>query len=168
MGHNSTYMHTPAVLAQMQPLLPMLDDLPAQWQTWKEQFGSYLKASGLDRAPKEKQLAIFLQRLGTDRPRILPTRTGNKFKPDPHPWKKDVYTLKFTNLRTAQENKSTKTDSWWWCARSCSLRHQNPDSSWTDTRSHCCSRGNFNEKWSQGMATQEYPLPFVWAWWCLH
>lgn len=76
---------TPAVLAQMQPLLPMLDDLPTQWKTWKEQFGSYLIATGLDKAPREKQLAIFLQRLETDRPRILPKHTGNKLKPAPLP-----------------------------------------------------------------------------------
>ncbi|KAF3855965.1 hypothetical protein F7725_016688 [Dissostichus mawsoni] len=62
----------------MQPLLPMLDDLSAQWKTWKEQFGSYLIATGLDKAPKEKQLAIFLQRLGTDRQRILPHKAGLK------------------------------------------------------------------------------------------
>lgn len=65
----------------MQPLLPMLDGPSTQWMTWKEQFGSYLIATGLDKAPKEKQLAIFLQRLGTDRQRILPTHTGNKLKP---------------------------------------------------------------------------------------
>ncbi|XP_054639302.1 disks large-associated protein 4 isoform X2 [Dunckerocampus dactyliophorus] len=51
------------------------DGLSTQWKTWKEQFGSYLIANGLDKAPKEKQLAIFLQRLGTDRPRIIPTHT---------------------------------------------------------------------------------------------
>ncbi|GLD48949.1 disks large-associated protein 4-like protein [Lates japonicus] len=51
------------------------DDLSTQWKTWKEQFGSYLIATGLDKAPKEKQLAIFLQRLGTDRQRILPSHT---------------------------------------------------------------------------------------------
>ncbi|XP_051931919.1 disks large-associated protein 4 isoform X2 [Hippocampus zosterae] len=51
------------------------DGLSTQWKTWKEQFGSYLIATGLDKAPKEKQLAIFLQRLGTDRPRIIPTHT---------------------------------------------------------------------------------------------
>ncbi|XP_038157694.1 disks large-associated protein 4 isoform X3 [Cyprinodon tularosa] len=51
------------------------DDLSSQWKTWKEQFSSYLIATGLDRAPKEKQLAIFLQRFGTDRPRILPPHT---------------------------------------------------------------------------------------------
>ncbi|XP_061731395.1 disks large-associated protein 4 isoform X1 [Nerophis ophidion] len=51
------------------------DGLSTQWKTWKEQFGSYLIANGLDQAPKEKQLAIFLQRLGTDRPRITPAQT---------------------------------------------------------------------------------------------
>ncbi|MEQ2217940.1 hypothetical protein XENOCAPTIV_026637 [Xenoophorus captivus] len=59
------------------------DDLSTQWKTWKEQFASYLIATGLDKAPKEKQLAIFLQRFGTDRPRILPTHTGNNSKPLP-------------------------------------------------------------------------------------
>lgn len=78
-------MHTPSFLAQMQPLLPMLDDVSTQWKTWKEQFGSYLIARGLDKAPKEKLLAIFLQRLGTDRPRILPTNTGNNLKLAPLP-----------------------------------------------------------------------------------
>ncbi|KAJ0068988.1 hypothetical protein NL108_015761, partial [Boleophthalmus pectinirostris] len=33
------------------------DDLSAQWTQWKYQFGSYLRATGLDKAPKEKQLA---------------------------------------------------------------------------------------------------------------
>jgi len=70
--------------AQMQPFLPIPDDLSTQWKTWKEQFASYLKATGLDKAPKEKQLAIFLQRFGTDRPRILPPHTGNRLKPTPH------------------------------------------------------------------------------------
>ncbi|XP_069366349.1 disks large-associated protein 4 isoform X5 [Paralichthys olivaceus] len=51
------------------------DDLSTQWKTWKEQFGSYLIATGLDKAPKEKQLALFLQRFGTDRPRIRPSHT---------------------------------------------------------------------------------------------
>lgn len=78
-------MHTQDFLAQIQPLLPMLDGLSTQWKTWKEQFGSYLIATGLDKAPKEKQLAIFLQRLGTDRPCILPTHTGNNLKPVPLP-----------------------------------------------------------------------------------
>lgn len=80
----------------MQPFLPTLDDLPTQWKTWKEQFGSYLIANGLDRAPTEKQLAIFLQRLGTDRQRILPAHTGNKLKPARIPYKKmlSIYHLK--------------------------------------------------------------------------
>lgn len=63
-----------------------LEDLSAQWKTWKEQFTSYLIATGLDKAPKEKQLAIFLQRFGTDRPRILPAHTGNNSKT--LPWKR--------------------------------------------------------------------------------
>lgn len=70
-------MPTAAHVAQIQPFLPILDN---QWKTWKEQFASYLIATGLDKAPKEKQLAIFLQRFGTDRPRILPTHTGNDSK----------------------------------------------------------------------------------------
>ncbi|XP_060898106.1 disks large-associated protein 4 isoform X2 [Labrus mixtus] len=51
------------------------DILSTHLKTWKEQFASYLIATGLDKAPKEKQLAIFLQRLGKDRPRILPAHT---------------------------------------------------------------------------------------------
>lgn len=69
----------------MQPFVPILDDLSAQWKTWKEQFASYLIATGLDKAPKEKQLAIFLQRFGKDRPRILPPHTGNNLNPTPPP-----------------------------------------------------------------------------------
>lgn len=78
-------MHAALHAAQMQPFLPMLDELSGQWKTWKEQFGSYLRATGLDKEPKEKQLAIFLQRFGTDRPHILPPRTGNNVKPTPFP-----------------------------------------------------------------------------------
>lgn len=76
------HAHT-SIYSSMKPLLLMLDNLSTQWKTWKEQFGSYLIATGLDKAPKEKQLAIFLQRLGTDRPRILPTNTGNNLKQVP-------------------------------------------------------------------------------------
>lgn len=89
-----THLH---FLAQMQPLLPMLDDLSAQWKTWREQFGSYLRATGLDKAPKEKQLAIFLQRLGKDRPRFLPSHTGNKVK---------------TSSSILKEKESQITNSW--------------------------------------------------------
>lgn len=92
-------MHTALHLAQMQPFLPMLDDLSAQWKTWKEQFGSYLRATGLDKEPKEKQLAIFLQRFGADRPRILPPRTGNNVKPAPFPPKIILSIYHFMNYK---------------------------------------------------------------------
>ena len=89
----------------MQPFSPTLDNLSAQWKAWKEQFSSYLIATGLDKAPKEKQLAIFLQRFGTDRPRILPPHTGNSLKPAPLPLQRSHH---FPSLQAAKEKKVIK------------------------------------------------------------
>lgn len=117
----------------MQPLLPMLDNLSTQWKTWKEQFGSYLIATGLDKAPKEKQLAIFQQRFGTDRPCILPSHTGNNLKKNSYSLLKKMFiNLPHHELQKKRKknhyqypnNNDQKVPIGQWCAHSCSFTKQ--------------------------------------------
>ncbi|XP_073324872.1 disks large-associated protein 4 isoform X2 [Pagrus major] len=128
------------------------DDLPAQWQTWKEQFGSYLKASGLDKAPKEKQLAIFLQRLGTDRPRILPTHTVStcittckRAAPPPVPprttSKPYISVTVQSSTESAQDNYLDQQDRRSEVNSQSSHAHSNSSDSLDSTRANSLARG---------------------------
>uniref|UniRef100_A0A3P8S2T0 DLG associated protein 4 n=1 Tax=Amphiprion percula TaxID=161767 RepID=A0A3P8S2T0_AMPPE len=128
------------------------DDLSAQWKTWKEQFGSYLIASGLDKAPKEKQLAIFLQRFGTDRPRILPTRTVStcittckKTAPPPVPprttSKPYISVTVQSSTESAQDNYLDQQDRRSEVNSQSSHAHSNSSDSLDSTRANSLARG---------------------------
>ncbi|XP_070758255.1 disks large-associated protein 4 isoform X2 [Enoplosus armatus] len=128
------------------------DDLSTQWKTWKEQFGSYLIATGLDKAPKEKQLAIFLQRLGTDRPRILPTRTVStcittckKAAPPPVPprttSKPYISVTVQSSTESAQDNYLDQQDRRSEVNSQSSHAHSNSSDSLDSTRANSLARG---------------------------
>ncbi|KAM9813980.1 disks large-associated protein 4 [Neosynchiropus ocellatus] len=128
------------------------EDLPTQWKTWKEQFGSYLIATGLDKAPKEKQLAIFLQRLGTDRPRILPTRTVStcittckKSAPPPVPprttSKPYISVTVQSSTESAQDNYLDQQDQRSEVNSQSSHAHSNSSDSLDSTRANSLARG---------------------------
>ncbi|KAF3689627.1 Disks large-associated protein 4 [Channa argus] len=145
------HAHT-SILAQMQPLLLMLDNLSTQWKTWKEQFGSYLIATGLDKAPKEKQLALFLHRLGTDRPRILPTNTVStcitncrKAAPPPVPprttSKPYISVTVQSSTESAQDNYLDQQDRRSEVNSQSSHAHSNSSDSLDSTRANSLARG---------------------------
>ncbi|XP_029948540.1 disks large-associated protein 4 isoform X2 [Salarias fasciatus] len=128
------------------------DDLSAQWKTWKEQFGSYLIATGLDKAPKEKQLAIFLQRFGTDRPRILPSRTVSscittckKAAPPPVPprttSKPYISVTVQSSTESAQDNYLDQQDRRSEVTSQSSHAHSNSSDSLDSTRANSLARG---------------------------
>ncbi|XP_049436031.1 disks large-associated protein 4 isoform X1 [Epinephelus fuscoguttatus] len=128
------------------------DDLPTQWKTWKEQFGSYLIANGLDRAPKEKQLAIFLQRLGTDRQRILPAHTVStcittckKAAPPPVPprttSKPYISVTVQSSTESAQDNYLDQQDRRSEVNSQSSHAHSNSSDSLDSTRANSLARG---------------------------
>ncbi|KAI3370298.1 hypothetical protein L3Q82_025066 [Scortum barcoo] len=123
-----------------------------QWKTWKEQFGSYLKATGLDKAPKEKQLAIFLQRLETDRQRILPTRTVStcittckKAGPPPVPprttSKPYISVTVQSSTESAQDNYLDQQDRRSEVNSQSSHAHSNSSDSLNSTRANSLARG---------------------------
>ncbi|KAK5616961.1 hypothetical protein CRENBAI_012368 [Crenichthys baileyi] len=130
------------------------DDLSTQWKTWKEQFASYLIATGLDKAPKEKQLAIFLQRFGTDRPRILPTHTGEvstcitsckKVAPPPVPprttSKPYISVTVQSSTESAQDNYLDQQDRRSEVNSQSSHAHSNSSDSLDSTRANSLARG---------------------------
>ncbi|XP_024863111.1 disks large-associated protein 4 isoform X3 [Kryptolebias marmoratus] len=128
------------------------DDLSAQWKTWKEQFASYLIATGLDKAPKEKQLAIFLQRFGTDRPRILPTHTVSthitsckKTAPPPVPprttSKPYISVTVQSSTESAQDNYLDQQDRRSEVNSQSSHAHSNSSDSLDSTRANSLARG---------------------------
>ncbi|XP_068598093.1 disks large-associated protein 4 [Brachionichthys hirsutus] len=128
------------------------DDLPTLWKTWKEQFGSYLIATGLDKAPKEKQLAILLQRLGTDRPRILPTHTVStcittckKSAPPPVPprttSKPYISVTVQSSTESAQDNYLDQQDRRSEVNSQSSHAHSNSSDSLDSTRANSLARG---------------------------
>ncbi|KAJ4926688.1 hypothetical protein JOQ06_014437 [Pogonophryne albipinna] len=127
------------------------DDLSAQWMTWKEQFGSYLIATGLDKAPKEKQLAIFLQRLGTDRQRILPHKvstcitTCKKVAPPPVPprttSKPYISVTVQSSTESAQDNYLDQQDRRSEVTSQSSHAHSNSSDSLDSTRANSLARG---------------------------
>ncbi|XP_038553126.1 disks large-associated protein 4 isoform X1 [Micropterus salmoides] len=128
------------------------DNLSTQWKTWKEQFGSYLIAAGLDKAPKEKQLAICLQRLGTDRPRILPTRTVStcittckKTAPPPVPprttSKPYISVTVQSSTESAQDNYLDQQDRRSEVNSQSSHAHSNSSDSLDSTRANSLARG---------------------------
>ncbi|KAM9757786.1 disks large-associated protein 4 isoform 3-T6 [Menidia menidia] len=128
------------------------DDLSAQWMTWKEQFASYLKATGLDKAPKEKQLAIFLQRFGTGRPRILPPHTvstcittSKKTAPPPVPprttSKPYISVTVQSSTESAQDNYLDQQDRRSEVNSQSSHAHSNSSDSLDSTRANSLARG---------------------------
>ncbi|XP_068171741.1 disks large-associated protein 4 isoform X2 [Antennarius striatus] len=128
------------------------DDLPTLWKTWKEQFGSYLIATGLDKAPKEKQLAILLQRLGTDRPRILPTHTVStcittckRSAPPPVPprttSKPYISVTVQSSTESAQDNYLDQQDRRSEVNSQSSHAHSNSSDSLDSTRANSLARG---------------------------
>ncbi|KAK5934306.1 hypothetical protein CgunFtcFv8_014716 [Champsocephalus gunnari] len=127
------------------------DDLSAQWMTWKEQFGSYLIATGLDKAPKEKQLAIFLQRWGTDRQRILPHKvstcitTCKKVAPPPVPprttSKPYISVTVQSSTESAQDNYLDQQDRRSEVTSQSSHAHSNSSDSLDSTRANSLARG---------------------------
>ncbi|XP_028302481.1 disks large-associated protein 4 isoform X1 [Gouania willdenowi] len=128
------------------------DELSAQWKTWKEQFGSYLIATGLDKAPKEKQLAIFLQRFGTDRPSILPSRTVStcrttykKAAPPPVPprttSKPYISVTVQSSTESAQDNYLDQQDRRSEVTSQSSHAHSNSSDSLDSTRANSLARG---------------------------
>ncbi|XP_047203239.1 disks large-associated protein 4 isoform X3 [Girardinichthys multiradiatus] len=128
------------------------DDLSTQWKTWKEQFASYLIATGLDKAPKEKQLAIFLQRFGTDRPRILPTHTVStcitsckKVAPPPVPprttSKPYISVTVQSSTESAQDNYLDQQDRRSEVNSQSSHAHSNSSDSLDSTRANSLARG---------------------------
>ncbi|TMS19086.1 Disks large-associated protein 4 [Larimichthys crocea] len=133
------------------------DDLPTQLKTWKEQFGSYLIATGLDKAPKEKQLALFLQHLGTDRPQttrqtILPTRTVStcittckKVAPPPVPprttSKPYISVTVQSSTESAQDNYLDQQDRRSEVNSQSSHAHSNSSDSLDSTRANSLARG---------------------------
>ncbi|KAM7401841.1 hypothetical protein PAMP_017119 [Pampus punctatissimus] len=128
------------------------DGLSTQWKTWKEQFGSYLIATGLDKAPKEKQLAIFLQRFGTDRPRILPTHTVStcittckKVAPPPVPprttSKPYISVTVQSSTESAQDNYLDQQDRRSEVNSQSSHAHSNSSDSLDSTRANSLARG---------------------------
>ncbi|KAJ8403266.1 hypothetical protein AAFF_G00354830 [Aldrovandia affinis] len=66
-------MNVSAFLSPIQPFLATPGDPPLPWKIWKQQFSTYLLATGLNTAPKEQQLAILLDSLGTEGQRIFAT-----------------------------------------------------------------------------------------------
>ncbi|XP_040926643.1 disks large-associated protein 4 isoform X2 [Betta splendens] len=128
------------------------DNLSTQWKTWKEQFGSYLIATGLDKAPKEKQLAIFLQRLGTDRPRLLATNTVStcittcrKTAPPPVPprttSKPYISVTVQSSTESAQDNYLDQQDRRSEVNSQSSHAHSNSSDSLDSTRANSLARG---------------------------
>ncbi|XP_067361164.1 disks large-associated protein 4 isoform X2 [Channa argus] len=128
------------------------DNLSTQWKTWKEQFGSYLIATGLDKAPKEKQLALFLHRLGTDRPRILPTNTVStcitncrKAAPPPVPprttSKPYISVTVQSSTESAQDNYLDQQDRRSEVNSQSSHAHSNSSDSLDSTRANSLARG---------------------------
>ncbi|XP_014899956.1 disks large-associated protein 4 isoform X1 [Poecilia latipinna] len=128
------------------------DDLSTQWKTWKEQFASYLIATGLDKAPKEKQLAIFLQRFGTDRPLILPTHTVStcitsckKAAPPPVPprttSKPYISVTVQSSTESAQDNYLDQQDRRSEVNSQSSHVHSNSSDSLDSTRANSLARG---------------------------
>ncbi|XP_035858056.1 disks large-associated protein 4 isoform X1 [Sander lucioperca] len=128
------------------------DGPSTQWKTWKEQFGSYLIATGLDKAPKEKQLAIFLQRLGTDRQRILPTHTVSscittckKAAPPPVPprttSKPYISVTVQSSTESAQDNYLDQQDRRSEVNSQSSHAHSNSSDSLDSTRANSLARG---------------------------
>ncbi|XP_035487780.1 disks large-associated protein 4 isoform X4 [Scophthalmus maximus] len=128
------------------------DGLSTQWKTWKEQFGSYLIATGLDKAPKEKQLAIFLQRFGTDRPRILPSHTVSscittckKIAPPPVPprttSKPYISVTVQSSTESAQDNYLDQQDRRSEVNSQSSHAHSNSSDSLNSTRANSLARG---------------------------
>uniref|UniRef100_A0A3P9J208 Discs, large (Drosophila) homolog-associated protein 4b n=1 Tax=Oryzias latipes TaxID=8090 RepID=A0A3P9J208_ORYLA len=128
------------------------DDLSAQWKTWKEQFASYLIATGLDKAPKEKQLAIFLQRFGKDRPRILPPHTVStcittckKTAPPPVPprttSKPFISVTVQSSTESAQDNYLDQQDRRSEVNSQSSHAHSNSSDSLDSTRANSLARG---------------------------
>ncbi|XP_069567499.1 disks large-associated protein 4 isoform X2 [Brachyistius frenatus] len=129
------------------------DDLSTQWKTWKEQFGSYLMATGLDKAPKEKQLSIFLQRFGTDRPRILhPTHTVStcittckRAAPPPVPprttSKPYISVTVQSSTESAQDNYLDQQDRRSEVNSQSSHAHSNSSDSLDSTRANSLARG---------------------------
>ncbi|KAM9410418.1 disks large-associated protein 4 [Pholidichthys leucotaenia] len=128
------------------------DDLSTQWKTWKEQFGSYLIATGLDKAPKEKQLAIFLRRFGTDRPCILPPRTVStcittckKAAPPPVPprttSKPYISVTVQSSTESAQDNYLDQQDRRSEVNSQSSHAHSNSSDSLDSTRANSLARG---------------------------
>ncbi|XP_056254481.1 disks large-associated protein 4 isoform X2 [Seriola aureovittata] len=128
------------------------DDLSTQWKTWKEQFGSYLRATGLDKAPKEKQLAIFLQRLGTDRRRILTSHTVStcittckKAAPPPVPprttSKPYISVTVQSSTESAQDNYLDQQDRRSEVNSQSSHAHSNSSDSLDSTRANSLARG---------------------------
>ncbi|KAM9799369.1 disks large-associated protein 4 isoform 2-T2 [Syngnathus typhle] len=124
------------------------DGLSTQWKTWKEQFGSYLIATGLDKAPKEKQLAIFLQRLGAERPRIIPTHTvscittSRKTAPPPVPprttSKPFISVTVQSSTESAQDNYLEQRSE---VNSQSSHAHSNSSDSLDSTRANSLARG---------------------------
>ncbi|XP_037535034.1 disks large-associated protein 4 [Nematolebias whitei] len=123
-----------------------------QWKTWKEQFASYLIATGLDKAPKEKQLAIFLQRFGTDRPRILPPHTVSthltsckKAAPPPVPprttSKPYISVTVQSSTESAQDNYLDQQDRRSEVNSQSSHAHSNSSDSLDSTRANSLARG---------------------------
>ncbi|KAM8915739.1 disks large-associated protein 4 isoform 2-T8 [Spinachia spinachia] len=128
------------------------DDLSTQWKTWKEQFGSYLIATGLDKAPKEKQLAIFLQRFGTDRQRILTPHTAStcittskKAAPPPVPPRTTSKPYKSVTVQSstesAQDNYLDQQDRRSEVNSQSSHAHSNSSDSLDSTRANSLARG---------------------------
>ncbi|KAM6928175.1 disks large-associated protein 4 isoform 1-T1 [Xenentodon cancila] len=128
------------------------DNLSAQWKAWKEQFASYLIATGLDKAPKEKQLAIFLQRFGTDRPRILPPHTVStcittckKAAPPPVPprttSKPFISVTVQSSTESAQDNYLDQQDRRSEVNSQSSHAHSNSSDSLDSTRANSLARG---------------------------
>ncbi|KAM6947329.1 disks large-associated protein 4 [Lycodopsis pacificus] len=128
------------------------DDLSTQWKTWKEQFGSYLIATGLDKAPKEKQLAIFLQRFGTDRQRIVPPHTvstcittSKKAAPPPVPprttSKPYISVTVQSSTESAQDNYLDQQDRRSEVNSQSSHAHSNSSDSLDSTRANSLARG---------------------------
>ncbi|KAM3878207.1 disks large-associated protein 4 [Diretmus argenteus] len=128
------------------------DDLSTPWKIWKEQFSSHLIATGLDKAPKEKQLAIFLQRLGTDRPRIFPTvpvptciTTCKKAAPPPVPprttSKPYISVTVQSSTESAQDNYLDQQDRRSEVNSQSSHAHSNSSDSLDSTRANSLARG---------------------------
>ncbi|KAJ8402773.1 hypothetical protein AAFF_G00364450 [Aldrovandia affinis] len=74
-------MNVSAFLSPIQPFLATPGDPPLPWKIWKQQFSTYLLATGLTTAPKEQQLAILLHSLGTEGQRIFATLPGTGRRP---------------------------------------------------------------------------------------